>query len=179
MDDAGIFPNLNVTQGWEKVPASAAPSAEDFLNTFNGVLWAPESTGSQGILGCTRHQRVSECGPWQDNQGMISDLRALAQPWGWFAAPLHSQGLHSRQNQLLLTGTKRRVPVWERNRQWDSQNSLGFYLLNPLCFNPLPSKWFYFYLKMHLAKVKITGVSQALLEPLRIAFTFVYFLNLK
>lgn len=110
---------------------------------------------------------------------VISDLRALAQPWGWFAAPLHSQGLHSRQNQLLLTATKRRVPVWERNRQWDSQNSLGFYLLNPLCFNPLPSKWFYFYLKMHLAKVKITGVSQALLEPLRIAFTFVYFLNLK
>lgn len=169
MDDSGIFPNLNVILGWEKVPVSAAPSA-DFLTLSPWGVTKPWLCGQSEHYGM--HRTPSTPGMWLLAEGSGCGFRpgSPGTHVGLICCTSAQSGAQLVAEPAAPDRHQKEDPWW---REKQAVSFLKITWISPFKPTLLPPKRPYFYLNLHLT----TWVSRALLEPLRIAFTFVFFLT--
>lgn len=149
----------------------------EFFNTFNhGVLSKPESMGSQSIMGCT--------GTLQDSKHSLNVVpsRILS---GWFQTwePWDTRGADLLHLWTVTGSTRGKTSCfWQApegrslvDKQTGSEISNNY--LVPCCFRPVLSKWLYFYLNLHLAKVKSQELAEHCCSHLELHLPSYFFLT--
>lgn len=143
-----------------------------FYNTSShGVLSNPECTGSQSIMGCTRHQtpplaEQSGCDCRPESPGTHVGLICCT---SWAQLEVKPAAPDSHQKHSCL-----------REKQAVRFPKITWILpVKPTLHSSSSIQMTTFLFKFAFSKSQITGVSRALLEPFRIAFIFVFSFNLK
>lgn len=176
MDDTGIFPNLNVTLGWEKVPASAAPSAEDFLALSKGC-YRPWIHGQSGHYGMHKTPNTDWTWPLAEQSGGDFRPGSPGTHVGLICCTSAQSGAPPEAEPAAPDRHQKEDSCWRQKQALRFPKFTWILPVKPTLLSSSSIQMTLFLFKYAFSKSKITGVSRALLEPLRIAFIF--FLNLK